>query len=197
MPSPPSTRPSGARGRRSFVFVREDGEAATEQPSPQRRIASPVVVLEDSTNGRMLSHTPSMNFLLAYSSAAFPSISCHDEKDVCSRTTFSHAASEIASQSACDSTLNPPASISASKEATLVYRCIKSGANRSDVLMLCCPSRRRTLSCIRLMLRIASSNPRISNICASSVLRVSRWVRIVTWRDRILADDPVVPTHRG
>src|SRR6266480_1486517 len=49
----------------------------------------------------------------------------------------------------------------------------------------------RMLSCIRLMLRIASSNPRISNICASSVLRVSRWVRIVTWRDRILADDPV------
>src|SRR2546423_8375086 len=41
MPSPPSTRPSGARGRRLFVFVREDGEAATEQPSPQRRLASP------------------------------------------------------------------------------------------------------------------------------------------------------------
>src|SRR5437870_2669037 len=30
MPSPPSTRPSGARGRRSFVFVREDGETATD-----------------------------------------------------------------------------------------------------------------------------------------------------------------------
>src|SRR5213080_1759968 len=30
MPSPPSTRPRGARGRRSFVFVREDGETATD-----------------------------------------------------------------------------------------------------------------------------------------------------------------------
>src|SRR5207253_4533747 len=30
MPPPPSTRPSGARGRRSVVFVREDGETATE-----------------------------------------------------------------------------------------------------------------------------------------------------------------------
>src|SRR5216117_557268 len=30
MPSSPSTRPSGARGRRSFVFVREDGETATD-----------------------------------------------------------------------------------------------------------------------------------------------------------------------
>src|SRR5437879_6015939 len=30
MPSPSSTRPSGTRGRRSFVFVREDGETATD-----------------------------------------------------------------------------------------------------------------------------------------------------------------------
>src|SRR6266513_972817 len=30
MPSPPSTRPSGARGRRSFVFVREGGEPASD-----------------------------------------------------------------------------------------------------------------------------------------------------------------------
>jgi NADPH:quinone reductase-like Zn-dependent oxidoreductase len=32
MPSPSSTRSSGARGRRSFAFVREDGETATTLP---------------------------------------------------------------------------------------------------------------------------------------------------------------------